>query len=199
LQVDGLLFDYDLPTSEQYEEADIKEDGKLYVVRRLIDPKYNKLMNYLAGASWKEADQETYRLMITTVGKEEGQYFEPKDLLNFPCEDLKTIDSLWVKYSNGHFGFSVQKKIYVECGAKLDGNYPGDKVWEKFGDRVGWRAGGWLDYNDLNPSLTCPQGNFPVAFWRWRGLGDFNGKFGGLGFIEIDLDEDGYMIFHLLD
>ncbi|CCQ59603.1 GUN4 domain-containing protein, partial [Crocosphaera watsonii] len=33
---------------------------------------------------------------------------------NFPCEDLRIIDQLWVKYSNGQFGFSVQKQIYMD-------------------------------------------------------------------------------------
>ncbi|NJO66941.1 MAG: transcriptional regulator, partial [Leptolyngbyaceae cyanobacterium RM1_405_57] len=51
--------------------------------------------------------------MIITVGKEEGHYFEPEELLNFPCEELLAIDRLWVNYSNGKFGFSVQKKIYL--------------------------------------------------------------------------------------
>jgi len=132
------------------------------------DSKYRTLETLLKNQQWKDADKETYRLMITTVGKEEGQYFEPEELRNFPCEDLKTIDSLWVKYSNGHFGFSVQKKIYVECGAKLDSKYPGAETWEKFGDRVGWRTNGeWLSYDELNPSLSSPQGNFP---W-WGGVG----------------------------
>jgi hypothetical protein len=69
------------------------------------------------------------------------------------------------------------------------------------GDRAGWRANGrWLYYNALNPSLSCPQGNFPVSFWRWLGLGNFGGKFDKLGFDEVDLfDEDGYVIFHPLD
>jgi predicted NACHT family NTPase len=125
--------------------------------------KYQTLETYLQNQQWQEADEETYRLMITTVGKEEGQWFDEKDLVNFPCEDLKTIDSLWVKYSKGHFGFSVQKKIYVECGANPDGKYPGDEIWEKFGARVGWRQDGkWLHYDRPNPSLSSPQGNFPL-------------------------------------
>jgi len=71
-----------------------------------------------------------------------------------------------VNYSKGHFGFSVQKQIYVECGATLDGEYPGDEIWRKFGDRVGWRKDGrWLFYSDLNPSLPSPQGIFPVGGW----------------------------------
>jgi hypothetical protein len=59
----------------------------------------------------------------------------------------------------------VQKQIYVDCGAKLDGKYPGDKIWNEFSDRVGWRKGGnYLNYSDLtaNPSLS-PTGEFPGA------------------------------------
>lgn len=129
-----------------------------------------QLEEYLKNQQWKEADQETYRLMITTVGKEEGQWFDREELLNFPCEELLTIDRLWVQYSQGRFGFSVQKQIYVECGATPDGNYPGDEIWEKFGDRVGWRKDGdWLDCSDLEPSLSSPReifrGIFPRLVW----------------------------------
>jgi predicted NACHT family NTPase len=137
--------------------------------------RYQQLENYLKNQQWHEADEETYRLMIATVGKEEGQWFEPEELLNFPCDELRAIDGLWVKHSNGHFGFSVQKQIYVECGAKLDGNYPGDEIWERFGDRVGWRKNGnWLHYNELAaPSLSSHQ-------WQWQ-LGQWPAVVGWLG------------------
>jgi hypothetical protein len=125
--------------------------------------RYQQLEEYLQNQQWKEADQETYRLMITAVGKEEGQWFDREDLLNFPCEDLRAIDQLWVKYSQGRFGFSVQKKIYVECGATLDGRYPGEGIWNKFGERVGWRKNGtWQRRRDLNISLSSPQGIMPL-------------------------------------
>lgn len=137
---------------------------------------YTRLRDLLAAGDWQAADQETYRVMILAAGKEVGDYFTMDALLNFPCTDLQTIDSLWVKYSNGHFGFSVQKKIYVECGAKLDGNYPGDEVWDQFCDRVGWKIqGNYVSYSDLkaNPS-TSPKGEFPggmgdglVGGWGW--------------------------------
>ena len=135
--------------------------------------RYQQLEAYLQAQDWKAADQETYRLMITTVGKDVGQWFEREELLNFPCEELRAMDGLWVKYSNGLFGFSVQKKIYVECGAKLDGKYPGDKIWEAFGDRVGWRMDNqWIDSTtDLTtPSPSSPQGFFPSCVgggWGW--------------------------------
>lgn len=136
---------------------------------RKID--YTRLCNLLKAQKWKEADRETYEVMIRAVGKKSGDLFTSDELLNFPCTDLKTIDSLWVKYSKGNFGFSVQKQIYVECGARLDGNYPGDEIWEKFCDRVGWHKDGeWLYYDDLNPSLSSPQGIFPVG-----GCGGYSG------------------------
>lgn len=125
--------------------------------------RYAQLEEYLKTQQWRAADEETYRLMITTVGKEEGQGFDPEELLNFPCEELRTIDSLWVKYSQGKFGFSVQKKIYVECSAKLDGRYPDDKILYEFCDRVGWRKSKrYVHYSDLkfNPSISL-QGELP--------------------------------------
>lgn len=124
---------------------------------------YRNLCDLLKAGQWREADRETYETMIRSVGKKSGDWFTPDELLNFPCTDLLTIDRLWVKYSNGKFSFSVQKQIYVECGAKLDGEYPGDKIWHEFCDRVGWRKGGnYLGYKDLkaNPSLS-PTGEFP--------------------------------------
>ncbi|WP_008317491.1 GUN4 domain-containing protein [Leptolyngbya sp. PCC 6406] len=131
--------------------------------------RYQQLEDYLKNGQWREADQETYRLMITTVGKEDGQWFDSEELLNFPCDELLTIDGLWVKYSRGKFGFSVQKKIYVETGNPLDGQYHKD-TFEKFADRVGWRKGGeYLNYDNLqaNPSLS-PEGESPI----WVALGD---------------------------
>jgi hypothetical protein len=119
---------------------------------------YAKLRDLLKAGNWQEADKETYRVMLRAVGKEEGQWFTSEELLNFPCTDLKTLDRLWVKYSNGKFGLSVQKQIYLECGGNPDGNYPGDKIWYEFCDRLGWggnneslRALGWKSETKVLP------------------------------------------------
>ncbi len=121
--------------------------------------RYAQLEEYLKTQQWREADQETYRLMITTVDKEEGRWFSSKDFENFPCEDLRTLDQLWVKYSKGKWGFSVQKKIWQDCGSPM--NYNSD--WEKFGDRVGWRKeGNWVSYDELTFTLeNSLTGEFP--------------------------------------
>jgi predicted NACHT family NTPase len=101
---------------------------------KVSDSRYAKLEKLLDQGKWKEADQETYRLMITTVKKEEGQFFDHADLENFPCEDLLEIDRLWVEASDGHFGFSVQKKIWQVCGSPMEYNDDFRKLLKE----VGW-------------------------------------------------------------
>ena len=133
------------------------------------DSKYAKLESLLKAKRWQEADQETYRLMITTVGKEEGQWFGTDDLRNFPCEDLHTLDKLWVSSSGGKYGFSVQKKIWEECGSPTDYN----QDWERFGDRVSWRMNeNWVrsfEQLDLESSGVLPlYGGQEV---EWCGVG----------------------------
>lgn len=145
------------------------------------DLDYTRLRNLLKTGDWKTADQETYAVMIRAVDKQPGDWFKEKELLNFPCIDLRTIDRLWVKYSRNKFGFSRQKKIYVECGAKLDGKYPGDEIWRKFCDRVDWRRrGDYIYRNDVFFDLSSPVGHLP--FGGVGGWGGGWGDDGGLGF-----------------
>ena len=109
---------------------------------------YQPLETFLKNSLWKEADKETDRLMLQIVGKEANQWLTEEDIQNFPCEDLRAIDKLWVDYSNGKFGFSVQKKVWMACGG-VPGKYDWD-AYEKFADQVGWqRSGDSLSYNDL--------------------------------------------------
>jgi len=136
--------------------------------KTVVSSRCKTLETLMLAGDWKGADNETYRLMITTVGKEVGDWFASEELLNFPCEELLAIDRLWVKHSQGQFGFSVQKEIYVACGAKLDGKYPGDKIWKDFGARVGWRENDdWKKSHDelkMNPRFS-PKGEFPLGGW----------------------------------
>ena len=127
---------------------------------------YTRLRDLLAAKNWKEADKETYLVMIQAVGKKDGDWFNKDELLNFPCTDLRTIDRLWVKYSNGHFGFSVQKEIYLSVGGKADGKYY-TQAWEKFGDRVGWRVqSSWITYSQVTFNTCSPEGHLPMALRR---------------------------------
>jgi eukaryotic-like serine/threonine-protein kinase len=134
---------------------------------------YINLRNLLAAKKWKEADEETARVMLKAAGREERGFLDVEHIEKFPCEDLRTIDQLWVKYSNGHFGFSVQKRIYQSLGGTREYD---EKVWDKFGDRVGWRKNNqwlyyysnqWLyyyKYKDLTFSEKAPEAHFPGGF-----------------------------------
>jgi serine/threonine protein kinase len=120
---------------------------------------YSLLKDLLKAEKWQEADRETNQLMLKVVGKEDSGWIDKSTIKNFPCEDLHTIDRLWVKYSKGRFGFSVQKRIYQSLGGTREYN---KKVWEAVGDRLGWRVNNnWLFQDGLNYSLTAPQGHLP--------------------------------------
>ncbi len=131
------------------------------LINKVQDKRYQQLEQYLKNGQWKEADRETYRLMLETVNKEAGELLEPEDIENFPCEDLHVLDGLWVSYSKGKFGFSVQKKIYFELGGTKEYKR---EVWIKFGGRVGWynlKTDRWLEdmrYELLN---TTRVGHLP--------------------------------------
>jgi hypothetical protein len=135
---------------------------------------YSKLRDLLKAGQWREADEETYETMIRAVGKEPGKWFTKEELLNFPCTDLLTIDRLWVTYSNGKFGFSVQKNIWQECGSPTGSG----KNWDKFCVRVGWqgaKAARYTGYDKLTADpQSSPEGEFPGwrlgGFWGWLGV-----------------------------
>ena len=129
---------------------------------------YRKLRDYLAQGKWKEADEETIRVMLAVAKREKEGWLDDKSIDNFPCADLRTIDQLWVKYSGGKFGFSVQKRIYQGFGGTREHN---SDIWEKFGDKVGWRKGGsWLYYRYITFDKKAPEGHLPVFDHDW-GLG----------------------------
>jgi serine/threonine-protein kinase len=128
---------------------------------------YRKLRDLLAAGNWEDADYETYLVMLQALGRKEGDWIRDEELLNFPCIDLCTIDNLWVKYSNRKFGFSVQKRIYLECGGIPDGKYY-KEPWEKFSDRVGWRIKEeWITYKSLTYSTSSYTGHLPHYAYRY--------------------------------
>ena len=131
---------------------------------------YSRLRDLLVAKKWREADQETYKRMLEVAGRELEGWLTVPDIKNFPCQDLATIDKLWVKYSSGKFGFSVQKQIYQSLGGtdKWDA-----KVWTAFGDQVGWRKRGcWLNLDEIFDETSHCVGLLPYPFtpWPWRGL-----------------------------
>ena len=146
------------PTYPQLSETPIYVSEVELRSERGVD--YSLLRDFLAAQKWKEADQETVKVMfeaagMTSEGKLRGEHID-----NFPCEDLRTINQLWLHYSKGKFGFSVQKEIY---NSRTLVQVYNSTVWEKVGDEFGWRKGGnWLKPDDLTfKLLDAPKGHLP--------------------------------------
>lgn len=178
---------------------------------------YTRLRDLLKAGDWSGADLVTYLIMTRAMSyevfdldlaasyhmigslivSEEALPLNLQNLcslepLSFPCTDLKTIDCLWTKYSNGKFGFSVQKKIYLECGGKpYCSHYSDDKAWwHQFCDRVGWRKNNeWVEYYYFCFSSTeAPDGHLPILFDnRPDDCGTFNLRLLNLSFYALVL------------
>ncbi len=178
-------YHYRLPTAEECKAIPAEEftglqpwtadptckGNALCIVRERIPDRYGNLVSYLANGRWKEADRETNKLMLQAVGEEavKRRYLKLDEIRNFPCDDLKLIDGLWVKFSGGKFGFSVQKQIWVEVGGKLDfeeDEEAASKAYAKMIDRNGWVE--VTQYQDHTFDTTAPVGHLPVSVLRYR-------------------------------
>ncbi|MCW5319488.1 NACHT domain-containing protein [Nostoc sp. KVJ3] len=136
-----------------YKSSKEEINSGISLVKFQLSSIYSQLADYLWNEEWQKANEETADLMNKRVG---GKFLNEEKIFKFPCEDLRIIDQLWVYASKGHFGFSVQKKIYKN----LDGT---EQVWSEFCDRIGWRQGGeYLSYEKVWPIVTN-QGLLPIV------------------------------------
>lgn len=120
---------------------------------------YTALKEHLVKGEYQLADDETRALLIKLAGpdavKRGWVYFteasqcrmdgmEPvhqcviarraarcSQVKFIPVADLQTIDQLWKAYSNGKFGFSVQREMWLQ----------NKKQWQKFFKRIDWTVG----------------------------------------------------------
>jgi GUN4-like len=144
---------------EQFDAAPVGSENDIYA----------KLQKFLGSKRWKEADQETLRIMLKVANRESYGWLDADSLCDFPSKELKIIDQLWVMASNGRFGFSVQKRVWEECGGAMAYN----SNWEKFLHRIGWyKAKKPLQYENLKFSVThSPVGELPGMHDCANGVG----------------------------
>ncbi|KAM3099356.1 GUN4 N-terminal ARM-like repeat domain-containing protein [Phormidesmis sp. 146-35] len=118
---------------------------------------YAPLQRLLAQQDFEAADRLTLQLMCKLAGESAVQrkwiYFT--EVKSYPVTDLQTIDALWLAHSNGKFGFSVQREIWLSVG----------KNWEKLWSKIGWKSGNnWTRYpNEFDWSLDAPKGHLPLS------------------------------------
>ena len=148
------------------------------VVRSAKGIDYSELEKLLKAQEWRKADELTAKLMLKVANREKKGWLDTEHIDAFPCEDLQTIDQLWVHYSNSKFGFSIQKKIWLECGGVI-GKYDYE-VWKKFAVKVGWND--WRTYSEFMNDTKNAQNALPASFpWLFMDC-SFLGMFGIAGF-----------------
>jgi len=148
-------------------------EGDDFAYAQEVTPRYFKLAFYLQTQQWQAADQETYFVMKAVGDRDQKGYLDLDDLRQFPCADLRVIDQLWVRYSDGRFGFSVQKQIWVEVGGKLD--FGEDRnaaiaAFEKMSDRNGLRqTGNYISSSEMTFDTSAPMGHLPFCCFLFGG------------------------------
>ncbi len=118
---------------------------------------YSALQQLLIQQNFQQADQLTLEKLCELAGETAMQrkwlYFS--EIRTFPSTDLQTIDLLWQVYSEGKFGYSVQRKLWLSV----------NKNWEKLWPKIGWRKkGAWTRYpQEFTWDLSAPVGHLPLS------------------------------------
>lgn len=157
LSLDALL--------ERVERLEQKLDKALLLLTDVY--RYQKLRDFLEAGNWKEADQETTRIMLEIMNKNSLDDIIPDEIMIFPCSALSLLDQLWMSYSKDRFGFSVQQQIYTRLGGNDDISDIDMKVLQAMEAEFGWSVNNkLLDYEDLDFSSEAPVGCHPSGWWR---------------------------------
>jgi GUN4-like/TIR domain len=115
---------------------------------------YDGLESFLRSGLWREANAETKRIILQSANREKDGYLHNEEMRDFDDNVLLQLDSLWQRYSQNRFGFSIQKKILQDC--QQDASI--------FGSRVGWKQGdSWINEAHANYSLSAPLGHLPYG------------------------------------
>ena len=117
---------------------------------------YGALQKNLLEQDFEEADRFTNSILrkLAGAGAESRGYVYFSEVGSIPDLDLVTLDRLWIAYSQGKFGFSVQSRLL----RALSGRY--DRLWP----RIGWKIDGvWTRYpSAFTWSMNAPEGHMPL-------------------------------------
>ena len=118
---------------------------------------YTALQQALIRQDFEEADRLTSEHLRQLAGPaaEKRGYVYYSEVPPMASVDLQTLDRLWVSFSQGRFGFSVQLRLLRSLGNR----------WEQLWPRIGWKeAGTWTRYpKAFTWSLDAPEGHMPLV------------------------------------
>jgi hypothetical protein len=117
---------------------------------------YGALQRHLQEQAFEAADRITSTILRELAGPDAVRrgYVYYSEVPAMPAADLESLDRLWLVYSRGRFGFSVQGRLLAACQGR----------WELLWPRLGWkRQGVWTRYpGSFTWSLDAPEGHMPL-------------------------------------
>jgi hypothetical protein len=132
---------------------------------------YAELNNLLENRKWEASDRLTSKLMLYIAKREQPGYLDTEDIKNFSCKDLRKIDENWKDHSDGHFGFGVQKKIWLDTG---NGQEYNEKAFDKFLSQLRWNEDNMdMIIREVEKDYSkAPRGVLPlgIILGSWVGL-----------------------------
>ena len=149
------LYQSELPTAKEYLDRELPTG--LIPLQSSMGVDYTQLQKLLAQQDFQAADKLTTEKLCELAGvgavKRKWIYFTEVEQL--PQVDLQTIDALWLLHSEGKFGFSIQREMWLSLG----------KNWDKFWPKIGWKEGNnWTRYpGSFTWNLTAPRGHLPLS------------------------------------
>ncbi|NJL40033.1 MAG: DnaJ domain-containing protein [Leptolyngbyaceae cyanobacterium RM2_2_4] len=156
---------YDTPYSNATYQDRVYQNATYQTQSKPVDLSYLQLL--MASGRWKDADHETKAILLRVMDREEAGWLSEEDVSNLPVETLAAIDRLWVRYSNGRFGFSTQSKIWHELNCKTNSwMFAQSKSESKFGTQIGWYVNNiWLlQWDAFKYGFRAPAGSLPREY-----------------------------------
>jgi hypothetical protein len=126
-------------------------------LRSAVGADYTELQSLLADQKFQAADRLTTQKLCQLAGpaaeRRQWLYFSEVDSL--PIEDLQTINQLWLTYSEGRFGYTVQRQLWLSV----------NKNWDALWPKIGWREEKkWTRYpQEFTWDLSAPRGHLPLS------------------------------------
>ena len=117
---------------------------------------FGPLREHLMRLEFEQADRITSEILRQLAGGDAVRrgYVFYSEVAAMPSVDLESLDRLWLVYSQGRFGFSVQGRLLRACGGQ----------WERLWPKLGWKhEGRWTRYpGSFTWSLQAPDGHMPL-------------------------------------
>lgn len=149
------LYQSEFPAAKDYLDRELPTG--MVPLRSSLEIDYTQLQKLLAQQHFEAADKLTTQKLCELAGtdavKRKWIYFTEVEQL--PTIDLQTIDALWLFHSEGKFGFSIQRELWMGMA----------KSWDKLWVKIGWKSGNnWTRYpGAFTWNLTAPKGHLPLS------------------------------------